>query len=79
MCKYCNNSDDFESNDEYLVEGKVPLVLDSELDMYVYLDSDNKLSMVVGVLIGGTGGDYKAFKKKIKYCPMCGRKLVEQK
>lgn len=73
MCEYCNVEDQ-----EYLVDEEIKntiMGIDFDVNFAAYV-SNATLYVVTG---GGTmDADYDYLvKKKINYCPMCGRKLNE--
>lgn len=63
MCKFCTNTDDSETiyGEEYDIFG-------TEMSPSMFLDSNEK-DMVFMI------GDSTVLTAKIKYCPLCGRKL----
>lgn len=73
MCKYCDNEDSYE-----LISKEIKntiMGIDIGVDLLVYVSG--------GILYVANGGgtidaDFEGIaKRKIKYCPMCGRKLNE--
>lgn len=61
MCKYCNG------DEAYLLD-------DSPIDSYIELDRTPKITILV---YHGDGWSLTERNIDIKYCPMCGRKLIE--
>ena len=73
MCKYCNNDYDNEIVAESLVNKKI-----KSMEVGILLD----LSIMPRNMLTLTYSDdymHKLLAKKINYCPMCGRKLVDKK
>lgn len=75
MCKYCETyikSNTWEENKKLfwqnLTVNKAPL-----MDIEVYISQGNKLIMYISQ--GNTCDPIMIKEKKIKYCPMCGKKL----
>ena len=75
MCKYCEiyvKSNTWEENKKFFWErltvNKVPL-----MDIEFYISQGNKLIMYISQ--GNTCDSIMIKEKKIKYCPMCGKKL----
>lgn len=66
MCKYC----DIENGTEDILRKNV-VVLNEKILFELFL-----LKNEIGLCSGGNY-DSPLAKKKIKYCPMCGRKLDE--
>lgn len=64
MCKYC----DMENGTDYIMDAEVS-VLNEKIRFDLYLNGD-KLR-----LCSGENYTSPLMKKKIRYCPMCGRKL----
>lgn len=71
MCKFC------EDNDEYyegkLISNSVDLGLVGDLNMWVLVEPDSK-QLALHILHKGTARQLE-FRKAIRYCPMCGRRL----
>ena len=75
MCKYCEpyiNSNTWEENKKFFWEcltvNKARL-----MDIEVYISEGNKLILYISQ--GNTCDPISVKGKKIKYCPMCGKKL----
>lgn len=67
MCKYCER--DFADRD-YIINSHVN-ILDAKEYLSIDIDGDNNLNLFVTFGMG----DGKSFKKRINYCPICGKKL----
>ena len=71
MCKYCSD------NQEPLIEGRLGNeILGIRFDACIWSDF-KELRVIFGDFHGNEYGSEWDGKIKIKYCPVCGRKLTE--
>lgn len=76
MCKFCNYNED-EVSDEDIIDERIRIGnIPDALGMEVYINNDDGNPCLIGDIFLPSGGD-NVFETstKIKYCPMCGRKL----
>lgn len=74
MCEYCEQG---YIENENIIDENIPLITDSGLDVSMAIDDEQNFRLLVGITVGNTSGEVAVFKNRIKFCPMCGRKLSE--
>lgn len=77
MCKFCNYGEDNVA-DEYIINkqirmGEIPDAMGMEV--YINDDYDGIPYLMANIFLPSGGDDILETSTKIKYCPMCGRKL----
>ena len=73
-CKYCREWDDKEISEDFM-SGEIPLMPDVTniaLQVSCFINSMQKLEVYMDT---GDAPYVKFESKKLKYCPMCGRKF----
>lgn len=74
MCKFCKGYEEKDLDDvEYvapkiLIRGVIDLGILGKTPIYTHIREPNTLAIEIQGL--------KSFDVEIKYCPMCGRKLI---
>lgn len=77
MCKFCNYNEDKVADEDIINERiRIGNILDA-LSMEIYLNNDyDGIPYLMGNIFLSPGGEnILETSTKIKYCPMCGRKL----
>lgn len=68
MCKYCENTNEFNP----FIDERVPFLPEEHLDIAAGINE--KMLLEIGAT-ASWGNSVFTVCKKINYCPMCGRKL----
>lgn len=77
MCKFCNYNEG-DMADEYIIDERIRIGnIPDALGMEVYINNDHDgIPCLMGDIFLPSGGmNILETSTKIKYCPMCGRKL----
>lgn len=81
MCQYCEPIHKFEEYDPDIEERWRTVMATKAI--YGYCDKEKGASEIWikgnTLCADNSGGEYNTSKAKIKFCPMCGRKLTEAK